>query len=440
MEIKKYVMAEKDILDNIELRSESVQDILTQPPHWMIRWGNTIIFLILVLILIMSYVIKYPEFIPAPIIVTSQNPPEKLEARTNSKIEKIFIKDHQEVKKDQVLMVMQSSANYKDVLALKKIIDSLSPNRLSSFPLSETSHFKLGELQGDYNSFAKAFQDEALFTRLQPYAPENLAANQSLSEYRVRIATTKQQKSLEQAKYELTKKNYIRSQELFNQGVISSMELENEKIKYIQAQQNLENINISLSQMEEGISNLNKTKSGTAINTEKDKITYSSQTLQLFEQLRKSLKQWEQNYLLISNTDGIASFQQFFGENQFIKAGDAVLSILPKNREKLVGRMSVPATNSGKIASGEKVLIKLDNYRYQEYGIVEGKVQNISLSPDKEGNYYVDVLLPKGLKTSYNKNLVFDKELKGSAEIVTQDLRLIERFFYQMRKLLGYQS
>ncbi|HCR76321.1 MAG TPA: HlyD family secretion protein, partial [Chryseobacterium sp.] len=375
---------EKDILDNIELRSESVQDILTHPPHWMIRWGNTIIFLILVLILTMSYIIKYPEFIPAPIIVTSQNPPEKLEARTNSKIEKIFIKDHQEVKKDQVLMVMQSSANYKDVLALKKIIDSLSPNQISSFPLSETSHFKLGELQGDYNSFAKAFQDEALFTRLQPYAPENLAANQSLSEYRVRIATTKQQKSLEQAKYELTKKNYIRSQELFNQGVISSMELENEKIKYIQAQQNLENINISLSQMEEGISNLNKTKSGTAINTEKDKITYSSQTLQLFEQLRKSLKQWEQNYLLISNTDGIASFQQFFGENQFIKAGDAVLSILPKNREKLVGRMSVPATNSGKIASGEKVLIKLDNYRYQEYGIVEGKVQNISLSPDKD--------------------------------------------------------
>ncbi|MDN4013836.1 HlyD family efflux transporter periplasmic adaptor subunit [Chryseobacterium gambrini] len=431
---------EKDILDNIELRSESVQDILTQPPHWMIRWGNTIIFLILVLILIMSYIIKYPEFIPAPIIVTSQNPPEKLEARTNSKIEKIFIKDHQEVKKDQVLMVMQSSANYKDVLALKKIIDSLSPDQLSSFPLTETSHFKLGELQGDYNGFAKAFQDEALFTRLQPYAPENLAANQSLSEYRVRIATTKQQKNLEQAKYELTKKNYIRSQELFNQGVISSMELENEKIKYIQAQQNLENINISLSQMEEGISNLNKTKSGTAINTEKDKITYSTQTLQLFEQLRKSLKQWEQNYLLISNTDGIASFQQFFGENQFIKAGDAVLSILPKNRERLVGRMSVPATNSGKIASGEKVLIKLDNYRYQEYGIVEGKVQNISLSPDKEGNYYVDVLLPKGLKTSYNKNLVFDKELKGNAEIVTQDLRLIERFFYQMRKLLGYQS
>ena len=101
--------------------------------------------------------------------------------------------------------------------------------------------------------------------------------------------------------------------------------------------------------------------------------------------------------------------------------------------------MSVPSINSGKIKSGQKVLIKLDNYRYQEYGIVEGKVVNISLTPDDEGNYYVDIVLPKGLKTSYNKTLPFDKELKGNADIVTQDLRLIERFFYQIRKLLGYQ-
>ena len=217
------------------------------------------------------------------------------------------------------------------------------------------------------------------------------------------------------------------------------MELENEKIKYLQAEQSLKNINISISQLEEGVNNLNKTKSGVAISTEKDKINYSSQTLQLFEQLRKSLKQWEQAYLLISSTDGVVSYQQFWGENQFIKAGDATVSIIPKDKMAVVGRMQVPSTNSGKIAQGQKVLIKLDNFRYQEYGIVEGKVQNISLTPDEKGNYYVDIILPNGLKTSYNKQLPFDKELKGNAEIVTQDLRLIERFFYQIIKLLGYQ-
>lgn len=431
---------EKDILDNLELRSENVQDILTQPPHWMIRWGNTVIFVILLMVLLMSYVIKYPEFIPAPIVVTSKNPPEKLEARTTSKIEKILVKDHQSVNKNQVMMVLQSAADYKDILALKDIVDSMSSSQVLYFPTQQASTFKLGEIQGEYNSFAKALQDEKLFTRLKPYAPENIAANQSLGEYRARIATLQQQRNLEVTKFDLTKKNYLRSQELFNQGVIAAMELENEKIKFLQAEQNLKNINITLSQMQEAVSNLNKTKSGASINTEKDKITYSSQTLQLFEQLRKSLRQWEQNYLIISSTEGVVSFQQFWGENQFVKPGDIVMSVLPNDKEFVVGRMLIPSVNSGKVKPNQKVLVKLDNYRYQEYGIVEGKVQNISLTPDDKGNYYVDILLPKGLQTSFGKKLPFDRELKGSAEIVTEDLRLIERFFYQIRKLLGYQA
>jgi hypothetical protein len=37
-----------------------------------------------------------------------------------------------------------------------------------------------------------------------------------------------------------------------------------------------------------------------------------------------------------------------FGENQFRKSGEPILSILPENKEKLVGRMSVPTINSEK--------------------------------------------------------------------------------------------
>jgi multidrug efflux pump subunit AcrA (membrane-fusion protein) len=430
----------KEILDNLELRSESVQDILTRPPNWIIRWGNTVIFACFLMVILMSFFIKYPEFIAAPILVTSQNPPEKIETVTNSKIEKIFIKNGDLVRKDEVLMVLQSSANFHDVLKLKKLVDSTSQNQVQNFPINNVSTFKLGDLQSDYNNFAKALQDQNLNSRLQPYAPDNLAANQSLSENRNRIVILKQQQKLEQAKFQLTKKSFQRSQDLFNQGVIAAVELENDKINYLQSQQNLENSNISLSQLEESINNLNKTKSGVAINSEKDKINYSSQTLQLFEQLRKSLKQWEQTYLIVSSTNGIVSFQQFWGENQFLQSGTVLLSILPKDKEAVVGRMFVPSINSGKILAGQKVLIKLDNYQYQEFGIVGGKVENISLTPDKDGNYYVDVILPKGLKTSYNKLLPFDKELKGNAEIVTKDLRLIDRFFYQIRKLLGKQT
>ncbi|WP_145856218.1 HlyD family secretion protein [Pedobacter suwonensis] len=430
----------KDKLDEIQLRSEAVQDVLSAPPHWMFRWGNAVILGILFMILLMSYFIKYPEFVPATIVITSQNPPEKLEARIDSKLEKILIKDHERVHKNQVLMVLQSTANYEDILQLSKIIDSTPPAQMASFPVNKVSTFKLGELQSDYNSFEKAFQDEKLFASLKPYEPENKATEQNITANRSRELALKNQKKLELAKFELIKKNYQRTLQLVNQKVISTAEFENEKIKFIQAEQSIQNIEISLSQTQEAIANLNKTRSGININHEKDKSNFALQTLQLFEQLKKSLRQWQQNYLITSSTDGIASFQQFWGENQFLKRGDAILTILPDNKKALIGRLLVPATNSGKIARGEKVLIKLDNYRFQEYGILEGSVQNISFTPDEKGNYYVDVNLPKGLTTSYNKTLTFDKELKGNAEIVTQDLRLIERFLYQIRKLLGYQS
>ena len=431
---------QKDILDEIELRSEGVQDILTRPPHWMIRWGNTIIFIILLLILLMSYIIKYPEFVPSQVVISTQNPPEKLESRINSKIEALFVKDHQAVTQGQQLLILQSTARYQDVLKLRNIVGALDNSKLQNFPLGETSGFKLGEVQGDYNAFAKALTEEQLYTRLQPYAPDNIAAEQSLSESRNRIQALQQQKRLEQAKYELSKKEFERSQQLYSQGVISASELDQDRIKFLQASQGIDNINMSISQLQESISGIQKTKSGVSINTQKDKVNFSSQTIQLFEQLRKSLNSWEQNYLFTSSTDGTVSFQQYLGEHQFVKAGDILMSVMPKEKEILIGRLTVPPTNSGKIKAGQKVLIKLDNYPFQEFGIVEGRVRNMSAVPDKDGNYYVEIYLPKGLTTSFKKKLVFNKELKGNAEIVTKDLRLIDRFFYQFRKLLGYQT
>ena len=125
----------------------------------------------------MSYIVRYPEFVPALILVTSYNLLEKLEARNNSKIEKTLIENNTIVKKNDILMVLESSANYKDVLKLKTLIDSLDDSQMCSFPLAQSSKFKLGELQGEFNTLAKALQDQRLFSQLKPYAPENLAAN-----------------------------------------------------------------------------------------------------------------------------------------------------------------------------------------------------------------------------------------------------------------------
>lgn len=73
------------------------------------------------------------------------------------------------------------------------------------------------------------------------------------------------------------------------------------------------------------------------------------------------------------------------------------------------------------------------NFPAREFEELKGKVSNISLVPDKDGNLLMDVSLPKGLACSYRKQIPFQQEMEGSADIVTEDLRLLERILYQFR-------
>lgn len=423
-------------LDHIELRSENVQEILTTPPSWIIRWGITVIAFVLVIILSISYFVKYPDFINAQIAITTQNPPEKIEARTNGKLEKVFVQNHQNVKSNDILAYIQTNANYQDVLKLKQLLADYKP---VNFPIEQTRNLVLGDLNSKYILFEKAYSDYYLQRQLQPQAIEKTSGLQTISEINSRIQNLRKQKEIELSKLKLAKIDFERYQKMVEKGIVPNRDLEQSRIAYLQAQQSVDAIDISISQLNENKVGANKGIESSSINQKQDETSFYVTLLQSYDELKNALRLWEQNYLFVSSTNGKVSFQQYWAENQFVKAGDVIFTIFPNDRKNLLGKLVVPTQNSGKIKTNQKVLIKLDNYPYQQYGTVEGEVRNISLSPDTEGNYYVEVELPKGLKTSYNKKLDFDKELRGSAEIVTEDLRLIERVFYQFRKIFQYQ-
>jgi hypothetical protein len=77
----------------IELRSEEVQDILTRVPHWMIRWGSVVIFVLLAMLLFVSWLVKYPDIVSSQIVITTAVPPQKLVAKTSGRIETLLITD-----------------------------------------------------------------------------------------------------------------------------------------------------------------------------------------------------------------------------------------------------------------------------------------------------------------------------------------------------------
>lgn len=425
-------------LDHIHLRSEQVNEVLENPPHWLIRWGSTVLCLLIVMLFVMACIIRYPEFVDAPIIISSQNPPEKLEATINSKIEKIFVADQSTVKKDQVILVLESNASYHDVMQLKAMVEKLSPDHMLDFPLTAATAFKLGEIQDDYTAFAKAIQEELLFSKLKPYDAEGVLAGRNIRDYQNRIVIMKQQYALEENKLQLTETNFKKSELLKAKGVISTLELETEKMKLLEQRKNYKNIQLSLAQLEESILGFKNQQTNVTINKSKDRTNFSTGSLLMLEKLRKSIRQWERAYLLRSSIDGKVSYLKYLSASQFVKAGTTLLSILPDNRTRIVGQMHIAAQNQGKIKPDQSVLIKLDNYRYQEFGMARGVVKSLSFTPDEDGKYYLEVVLPAGLKTSYGKQISFDQELTGQASIVTEKMSLAERILNQLRSAFRY--
>jgi HlyD family secretion protein len=67
---------------DIELRSEEFQEVLSHTPSWILRWGITLVFVILAGLRAGSWFFKYPDTVAAPIVVNTENLPLDVVAKT----------------------------------------------------------------------------------------------------------------------------------------------------------------------------------------------------------------------------------------------------------------------------------------------------------------------------------------------------------------------
>lgn len=425
-------------IQEINLRSEEIQEILSKVPHWMIRWGNILFLVLILLLLFISWLVKYPDIIVSEALITTQIPPQKEYAKTTGKLHAILVEDHERVNGNQPLAIIENTANYRDVFQLKSVVETIKINKQSfSFPLDSLPILFLGDIESQYALFENSYIQYRLNKELDPFSNEAIANTISISELKARIQSLQSQKEINKLEMEFGAKDLKRNTSLFEKGIISAQEYESKQIQYAQAQRNFKNFESSISQLREGISNANKTSKETEINRVKEEMLLLKNVIRSFNQLKKAIKDWEQQYVLQSTIDGYVSFLDFYNSNQTVTSGDLVFTIIPQENSSFIAKLKTPAQNSGKIQVGQKVYVKLENFPDTEFGVLKGKVKNISVIPNQDGFYLIDVELPITLITSYNKEIEFKHEMRGAAEIVTEDLRLIERFFYHFKDLLN---
>ena len=430
-------MSEKK--QDIELRSEDFNEVLGGVPRWILRWGITMIAVIVLLLLIGSAIFKYPDTISSTVTLMGTTPVAKVVAKTSGKLQELFVDNNQQVEVQSYLAIIENPANTDDVIKLKQIIKGVGTN-LDTISLIPAQQLQLGNLQSLYSSFYLAMSEYKQFKEIAYHLKKIEFVNERITQNEVYYNNMLRQKDLSEAQIKISRQQYSRDSLLGAKGLISQEEIEKSYSQYLQALLTVENMDRTLENLQIQLAQMSESRYDTEYQYQDKKNTLEAQLRSLINQLETEIGSWEMTYALITPINGEITFTQYWTKNQNITAGDIVFSIVPKELNEIIGKALLPTERSGKVKVGQKVNIRFNNYPDNEYGIVKGIIKNISLIPatnEKEGKKYtVDIQLSEGLKTTYNKVLPFLPEMEGQADIITEDITLLERFLMPLKKVI----
>lgn len=408
--------------------SEEFADTVNKFPKFNIILLYSLLAIIIVSFILLA-IIKSPEIIIGEARVTAVKPPIELIAQNSGKIILKEFASHKILKKDDFLAVIENPANEEDVKELKNVLKQFQSNILDlktknvSFALDS----QLGEIQEYYINLVNilhACEDAKEHTEND--AKKALLSKQ-IGKYYEMLQQREDIKKIKKSEIQLVKNKLTEDSILFSKGLILKGEYEQTIRNYYREKENLKAYE---SKDIDNKFSINDNKQNIAIlNLEKNEnITHSEMKLiSCFQQLFQAINSWEYKYVFKVPQDGEVDMMQFITSYQFVKQGEPVFSVLPKDN-KVVAQLIVPPNGAGKIKIGQEVIIKLASYPHQEFGKLIGKVKSTSLIPTE--NYYLIIVdLPNGLKSDSNQILSFSKNMIGTAEIITEKRSLLSKLF-----------
>ena len=429
----------EDKRQEIELRSEEFNEVLSTVPAWIICCGITMTACVVLMLLVGSAVFKYPDIISSTVTLTGTTPVSAVVARSSGKLQELYVENNQKVKANALLAVIENPAKTEDIIRLKELLQQAESN-LDTIALVPSGQLQLGSLQSLYSSFYLSMSEYRQFRELAYHLKKVDLVKVRIVKNEVYYTNMLKQKELSVAQAKIAHQQYARDSLLGVKGLVSKEAVEESYSRYLQSSLSAENMDRSLENLQIQLAQMKESLYDTEYQYLDQRNKLETQLRSLINQLRAEIDAWEINYALITPVDGEITLTQYWTNNQNVTAGNIVFNIVPTNQGEIIGKALLPTERSGKVRKGQKVNIRFSNYPDKEFGIVKGTVKNISLIPVVDGqnvkSYMVDIQLPNGLRTSYDKELPFLPEMEGQADIITEDISLLERFLMPIRKVI----
>jgi len=230
-------MSSKD-LEELHEHTEEIQDIITAPPAWLVRWGIVLFFAIMVLIISLSAFIRYSEIVKASLKINSPNSPKPVVSKVSGKLVKLLVNENDEVVVDQSLAYIESTANHDKVLHLLANLKEmqfrlLRSNTINNIVFDQAANIEFGELQSAYQTFFQEYLsyksaiDDGFYLQKKTYLQKDLIY---LAQQQEQLNATK---LLQQRDFELAEAEYGMHKRLVEAKVETQAEFRQAESTYL---------------------------------------------------------------------------------------------------------------------------------------------------------------------------------------------------------------
>jgi HlyD family secretion protein len=426
-------LTETSLNRNFEERSEVAQEIISRKPDFFEKWSLLVFFVLLLLLLAGTWFIRYPDIIQAHAVLTGDNAPKGIIPRQSGRLIALFFENNGFVKQGEIIGWLESNASTREVIdlaeKLERSTDFLRDGKPAAIVGLFTQRLKyLGELQAPYQVFTTAlnqFNDylvNGFYNRKMVMLRDDIGSLEDIKNRTNALKTI----TLEENK--LAQQTFDVNEVLFKEKVISAEEYRQAKAVLMNKQKAEPQIDVNILSQQNQIRDKQK---------EIDQLNHDlSQQRKIFEQalhtLKSNVDEWLRTYTIQAPVDGEVVFALPVQRNQHIEQGKLIGYVNPPD-SKYYAEVKLSQNNFGRVDSGMKVQLRFDAYPYPENGFVPGTLNYISKVAVDSG-FLGTVKLDNGLITNLHKELQYKTGLKAQALIITRDMRLLERLYYNLVK------
>ena len=416
--------------------SQEVREIISTRPAWIVRHGIALFFVIIGLLCTLSFFIQYPDIVKAPVRIVGNSLPKQVLSKADGKLVVSYANENNQVKEGMLLGIIQSSADYKQVLLLEQWIErqlqkqersaNARFNRLETLPVLNA----LGDIQKNYQDLQLQIYQLGLSMPKGYFEQKKQTIAKELSSIEALNQNAQQQKQLIEQDLQMQQQLLTINEGLVKEKVIAKLDLNKDKSVVIAKQQQL--VQVDANTINQNSSSIAKQKELIELAKTTNDIQQSFITALL--NTKTAITEWKNRYMIIATETGKLQLASYFQTNSWIKSGQELFYIIPA-QPSYFAEVLASQQNFGKIKQGQEVHIALNSYQRNEFGVLKGTIENIPSVPYRDSAFLIRVQLPNGLITNYNKPIVFTNNLSGVADIITEDATLSERLLYQWRGL-----